>query len=300
MEYRIGERQLAAGSRYLTLELRASNDLLDDPDALRHRLAEDGYLLLRGVHDPAEVLAARQDILRRMAEEGLLDPTCPLMDGVANPASRETPTTSVRARERLKTPALATVVYGDRIMRVFARILDAPVASYQFQWLRAAGPGAGTGIHCDAPYMGRGTPDVYTCWTPLGDVTPEMGPLALCLGSHRWRRVRETYGRCDVDRDLIEGIFSRDPAELVDRLGGRWATAPFRAGDVVIFGLFMLHASLVNTTDRYRLSCDTRYQRASEPMDDRWAGAAPTGHSAFWEPGAPLEPVEVSRRRWGI
>jgi hypothetical protein len=43
MEYRIGERQLAAESRYLTLELRASNDLLDHPDALRHRLAEDGY-----------------------------------------------------------------------------------------------------------------------------------------------------------------------------------------------------------------------------------------------------------------
>lgn len=301
MEYRIGERQFEAGSRYLTLELRASHDLLDDPAALRRRLAEDGYLLLRGVHDPAEVVAAREDILRRMAEEGLLDPARPVMDGVASPAARETPTTSVRSRERLKTPALRTVVYGDRIMRVFARLLDAPVASYQFQWLRAAGPGAGTGIHCDAPYMGRGTLDVYTCWTPLGDMTPEMGPLVLCLGSHRWGRVRETYGRCDVDRDLIEGIFSRDPAELVDRLGGRWATAPaFGPGDVVIFGLYMLHASLVNTTGRYRLSCDTRYQRASDPMDDRWAGVAPRGHSAFWQPGASLEPVEVSRRRWGI
>lgn len=94
-----------------------------------------------------------------------------------------------------------------------------------------------------------------------------------------------------------EGIFSRDPAELVARLGGRWATSSFHAGDVVIFGLFMLHASLVNTTDRDSLSCDARYQRATEPMDDRWAGAAPSGHSAFWQPGAPLEPVELSRRR---
>lgn len=116
MEYRIGERQFAAESRYLTVELRASNDLLDDVGALRHRLAEDGYRLLRGVHDPAEVLAARRDILQRMAEEGLLDPASPLMAGVANPGSRETPTTSVRARERLKTPTLAAVVYGDRIM----------------------------------------------------------------------------------------------------------------------------------------------------------------------------------------
>jgi hypothetical protein len=42
MKYRIGERQLVVGSRYLTLELRAGNDLLDDPDALRHAWRRTG------------------------------------------------------------------------------------------------------------------------------------------------------------------------------------------------------------------------------------------------------------------
>ena len=66
---------------------------------------------------------------------------------------------------------------------------------------------------------------VCTCWTPLGDIPPEMGPLAICLRSHTWPRLRETYGRSDVDRDLIPGHFSENPAELVEKFGGRWATA---------------------------------------------------------------------------
>ena len=45
MRYQIGDRQFEAESRYLTLALRASNDLLDNSDALRRRLAEDGYLI---------------------------------------------------------------------------------------------------------------------------------------------------------------------------------------------------------------------------------------------------------------
>jgi hypothetical protein len=45
---------------------------------------------------------------------------------------------------------------------------------------------------------------------------------------------------------------------------------------------------------------DVRYQLSVEPMDERWAGPAPPGHAGFWAPGARLEPVEVSRERWGL
>jgi hypothetical protein len=41
----------------------------------------------------------------------------------------------------------------------------------------------------------------------------------------------------------------------------------------------MIHASLDNrTTDRVRISTDTRYQLASEPIDERWIGENPIGH----------------------
>lgn len=300
LKYRLGPCEFEAESRYLTLRLRESDDILDDPAALRARLSEDGYLFVRGLHDRDEVLQVRREILERLAARGALDPAAPLMDGVAHPGGGQTPTSSVRGNEELKTGALRRVVYGPRVMGFFGRLLGGEAMSYNFQWLRVAGPGAASGIHADVVYMGRGTHDLYTCWTPLGDVTPEMGPLVLCLGSHTWQGMRETYGRCDVDRDLIEGIFSRDPAELVDRFGGRWATADFRAGDAVIQSIYMLHASLTNVSNRYRISCDNRYQRKGEPVDDRWGGETPRGHDAFWNPEARIEPVEQSRERWGL
>jgi hypothetical protein len=48
----------------------------------------------------------------------------------------------------------------------------------------------------------------------------------------------------------------------------------------VTFPMYTVHGSLDNTSDRLRLSCDIRYQRASEPADPRWIGANPTAHGA--------------------
>ena len=31
------------------------------------------------------------------------------------------------------------------------------------------------GVHVDNVYMGRGTPDLYTIWTPFGDIGPDLG-----------------------------------------------------------------------------------------------------------------------------
>lgn len=298
MQYPIGQQWFDAESKYLTLELRDSTDLVGDPESLRERMREDGFLFLRGLHDREAVLKARRDILDRMAERGRLDPNAPRMEGVINPLLQESATSSVRGNASLHTESLKAVVYGERVLRFFEAFRGGPVVSYQFQWLRTAGFGAGSPIHCDAPYMGRGTPHLFTCWTPLGDIPPEMGPLVLCLGSHKWEKVIATYGRSDVDRDLTTGALTDNAAELVDLFGGRWATTSFRAGDVVIVSIYNIHASLSNQTNRYRISCDTRYQRAQEPMDDRWAGAEPIGHTRFWEPGVQLEPLAVSRRRW--
>jgi hypothetical protein len=48
--------------------------------------------------------------------------------------------------------------------------------------------------------------------------------------------------------------------------------------DVLVFGMYTMHASLDNQTDRWRLSTDSRYQLASEPADERWIGEHPPGH----------------------
>jgi hypothetical protein len=39
--------------------------------------------------------------------------------------------------------------------------------------------------------------------------------------------------------------------------------------------MFTHHCSLDNQSNRIRLSTDSRYQLASEPMDERWSGDHP-------------------------
>ena len=103
----------------------------------------------------------------------------------------------------------------------------------------------------------------------------------------------------DVDRDNIEkGWFSEDPIEIVDTFGGQWATTSFAEGDVIIFGMFTMHASLDNSTNRYRISADTRYQLLSEPVDERWVGSKPKGHYA-WKKTTP-SPMKEARAKWGV
>ncbi|MBA3442113.1 MAG: phytanoyl-CoA dioxygenase family protein [Pyrinomonadaceae bacterium] len=301
MKLRIGKRDMEVSGKYLQNDLRSSNDLIDDPEALRQRMADDGYLLIRGLHERESVLAARQELLEKMAERGLLHPDTPLMDGQINPQADVTATTSVAATQYLADlPGFRRVVESPRVMGFFERYLGGPVVTYQHKWLRAAPTGASSPIHGDAVYMGRGTKQLHTCWTPLGDVPLQMGPIVLFLGSHQLEQVRRNYGGMDVDRDLFEGVFSDDPVDVVDKFGGVWATTDFQAGDALIFGIYVLHASLTNQTNRYRISVDTRYQLASEPVDERWAGSSPLGHYAFKQPGVVLEPLAISRARWGL
>ncbi|MCB1124691.1 MAG: phytanoyl-CoA dioxygenase, partial [Verrucomicrobiae bacterium] len=76
------------------------------------------------------------------------------------------------------------------------------------------------------------------------------------------------------------GTLSHNPPMVRNKFGGRWLTTEFQAGDFLTFGMFVVHASLDNRTqNRLRISSDSRYQRASEPIDDRWIGVNPPGHS---------------------
>ena len=102
----------------------------------------------------------------------------------------------------------------------------------------------------------------------------------------------------DVDRDHVTGWFSSDPVEMVDKFGGQWLTSEFEMGDAIIFGMFTMHGSLTNTSRRYRITCDTRYQRADDPVDERWVGDNPPAHYA-WQQGETV-PMEEARKQWNV
>ena len=74
------------------------------------------------------------------------------------------------------------------------------------------------------------------------------------------------------------GHYSSDAIGARQELGGRWLTAEFEMGDVLILSMYTMHASSDNRTNQIRLSSDSRYQLASEPVDTRWIGEDPPKH----------------------
>lgn len=298
MQLTMAKQQLDMGGKYLGT-LREANALLHDPAALHARMEEDGYLLIRGLHDPEKVRAVRRLILEDLDANDQIDRDYPVMDGVVKAGARGAFFGGSKALTR--NQVFLNMVESPEVMGFFAHFLQGDVLTFDYKWLRVIGPGDYSGAHYDICYMGRGTLDLYTCWTPIGNVTYDMGPLAILAGSHRdpsFDKVKATYGKMDVDRDHVTGAFSNNPVELVDQFGGQWLTSEFEMGDVIIFGMFTMHASLTNTSNRYRLSCDTRYQRADEPVDERWVGENPMAHYA-WTKGETVT-MEEARKKWNV
>ncbi|HEY3233459.1 MAG TPA: phytanoyl-CoA dioxygenase family protein [Polyangiaceae bacterium] len=294
----MGARTVEFGGHYLG-EMADSTPFLEDRRLLHQRLQRDGYVLLRGVIPREPVFRARDKVLRALAEHGLLASGLPIELGRA-----ATKAEGVMWRDKpaiAQSAELLGAVEAPELFGFFERFFEGEVATTRHKWLRAQGPGAYTGAHMDVVYMGRGTHNLVTTWIPITESTREMGPLAILEGSHRIEslsKVRATYGKMDVDRDHVTGWFTNDPIELVDRSGARWLTTEFRPGDMLIFTIFTWHMSLTNSTDRYRISCDVRWQRSDEPMDPRWFGDKPLGHYA-WEKG-PTKPMSEARQEWGV
>lgn len=284
-------------------ELQESNDILNDGAALRARMGEEGYLFFRDVLDRKTVIEARRECVQRLVEAGRIEPGTDPMDAIPR---RGGEASYFWADLADNNQPLLEVLYAGPMMALFTRLLNGPVRHYDFTWMRAVSPGNGTAPHCDVVYMGRGTKNLLTAWTPLGDIPLSVGGLIVLEGSHRRTDVMGDYLQQDVDsycsngpaaeavrsgkmhwehpetHEPWDGAFSHDPPALRETLGGRWLTTDFRMGDVLLFSMATLHASLDNQGDTIRLSSDTRYQRADEPLDNRWIngpnGEAPIAH----------------------
>jgi ectoine hydroxylase-related dioxygenase (phytanoyl-CoA dioxygenase family) len=272
-------------------ELRDSSGLRDDVAGLRRRMDEDGYLLLRGYLDVESVLAARGELCEKLASVGLIDRRRPATEAVFSGSTAGVPTVDRKAfAHSLRTgAAVRALCHGPAVLGFYERFLGGAPLAYKYIWVRNVRVGAATGVHFDWVYMGRGTRNLYTSWIPIGDVPLSDGPLVVLEGSHRIAELQGTYGALDVDRDKVweqkehkyaGGWLTKDVRDVQARFGGRWLTTEFRAGDMLLFGMFTLHCSIDNRSpeNRIRLSTDSRYQLASEPADERWVGEEPFGH----------------------
>lgn len=250
---KLGSRIYDVGSCQVG-ELRDSSEVRRDVAELRRRFNDDGYIFIRGLL-PAEAVAnAREAVLS--------------MDKAGSDQGR------VESSELLRNPDLLGVTEHPELFRLFEDFFGEPCATFDYKWLRAVKPGESSGFHMDSVYMNRGSQRLLTCWIPLGDVSFELGGLAVLRGSHQipgYDRVRCTYGELDLDAGDVGGTgwFTEDPEEAL-HWGGRFETAHFKVGDAVFFGMKTLHGSSVNRAGILRLSCDVRFQPKSETIDPRW------------------------------
>lgn len=263
-------------------QLEDSTALLDDPERLRAKAAEDGYLFFRGLLPPEPVLAVRRDILGVLDGFGWLDREAPLEDGVLDDeAVNRIPAEELRVDIGISTEGYVRVQqvqsmhrlpHHPALLRLYSQLFGEEVFVHPRHIIRVMTSHRSlrpTPPHQDFPLI-QGSQNTWTCWSPLGDCPAELGSLSVMPGSHRLGYVPIEFA------DGAGGI----GAQLC-RDDGDWAGADFGVGDVLTFPAYTIHKALpAQLRDRVRLSMDVRFQPASEPIEAR----SLTNHSdAPWE-----------------
>ncbi len=267
--------------------------LLHDFDLVRRHMQEKGYVYLPGYLGRDRVREARRQFIEQFVEADVLDPKFDPMDGVLRKDTDPPGFDGGRLEQMFTNPRpVRDVLYAGPMMDFFRSFFSAPVLHYDFTWSRQVGPGPATPIHSDVVYMGRGTHELFTGWTPMGDNGYDLGGLMVLEGSNNHAGLAKAYWQDDVDAFCENKPDQRDgwakgnggalngtAAQLRRSLGyDRWLTADYRMGDVVLFSIYTVHGGTDNTSNKVRLSTDTRYQRAGAAVDERWVGEDPPAH----------------------
>ena len=268
---------------------RDSTADLNNGGELPRRLDDEGYVFLRGVVDRDEVLAAREEVFGRLMEAGEIQP--PAIEGIASGRSRrreQFDDLGAFWRSVSEGPALRQVSHGPRVRESANAVFGEPARPHDYMWLRPGPVGCSTGLHCDHPFFTHNANRVCTVWMALGDIPVSDGPLMIVEGSNKFTDLIESM-RSDDDQVessaevAQQAAYQRQSTDdilaFVRARKTRLLTEDFQAGDLIAFSMFTLHGSLDNHSPigRTRLSCDVRWQRASDPMDERYFGPNPTG-----------------------
>jgi ectoine hydroxylase-related dioxygenase (phytanoyl-CoA dioxygenase family) len=244
--------------------MRDSNELLGDPEALRKRMDEDGYVLIRRLIDPERIAAVRNDFQRILAEKGWIhggdriDERAP-----ARAPLRESDDEYFTAYDEIqKLESFHTLAHDEQLIGLMRHLLGTTAWPHPLKVARLVFPGApevSTPPHQDF-LNNQGTPELTATWIPLHDCPMEQGSLAVLRGSHK-------HGVLPLEWHLGPGNRqAKMPPEIQEEL--RWVTTDVDAGDVLIFGALTVHAALNNATFGMRLSVDFRFQEESREVSE--------------------------------
>lgn len=245
-----------------------STGLLEQPDALRRRAAEDGYLFFKNFLPRDDVMELRAAILAVIGRHGWLQAGQDRFGGKLDAeATARIPDEDIGTwgtgeacyREVQKLEAFHRFPHHPKLVALYRTLLQDEVLVHARTIARMIVPHRAnfpTPPHQDYPYV-QGSAKTWTCWMPLGDCPRDLGGLSVLRGSHRAGHlpVESTKGAVRFGVRLC-------PWE------SEWMEGDYEAGDILTFNSLVVHKAL-RATDReqLRLSLDVRYQALSEPVE---------------------------------
>ena len=245
-----------------TGQLIDSRNLFGDWQALRHRIATDGYVFMQGLLDPTMVRSVGTAGLTHLQAAGW---TGPAGDPVHAPPQR--PVRAVKMRDALTDagyrriladPGFNQIPFVSPLADLMGQLLGPAGFCYPFKLPRVVYPVSvaphqpGNVVHKDYGSV----QDMFTCWVPLGEVPRTLGGLALRPGSHHSTQIRY---------------------RPLNRLEPGWVTTDYQPGDVLVFHCLTTHAALPNRENRMLFSAEYRWQLADQPAPRRLV-IGPNGH----------------------
>jgi len=227
-------------------ELQSCNHLLGDHAALMRFYQDHGYILLRQVLDPGSVARARDEMLAVAARHGLVtsgDETA-TWTGAPTTLPEESPEFAGISRRLIEHPAN---------LKVMEKVLGEPACAVPIVQYRLYPPdGPVTRVHQDGFYS-PGIQDYKPVWVVLTPCPRDMGGLMLAVGQNR--------------RGYFHNLAKPSPFPVPEGVipDEAWATTDYQPGDVLMVHPYTPHASRPNTSDRLRVTFDTRVQSAKHP-----------------------------------
>ena len=225
-------------------------------------MAEDGYVFLKELFNPDDILHLRREMLTTIQDGGWLVAGTDPLDGMADVSRKCTEGdlgyTDVY-HEVYKLQAFHEAGHWPNILETMHKIIDAPVLPHPQKIARIWFPkytDHTTPVHQDFVHF-QGSFDTYTCWAPVGDCPINLGGLAVIPRSHRQGRV------VDHHFSLGAGGLSID----VPQEEAAWHTTNYEAGDALLFHSLTMHKAMPNVTEnQLRVSLDNRYQAMHDPI----------------------------------
>ena len=245
-------------------KLKTSNDALNEPEELRRRLAEEGYLYLRRIQDPEKLLVLRREVMEALMRVGWLAEGTDPMDGIARLDAQCTegdPEYIDGYHQVYRLQSFHESAHQPEVLEVMAKAIGSEALPHPKKIARLWFPQYlehTTPMHQDFVHF-QGSLETLTFWSPIGDCPIELGGLALVPGSHKIDRVMDHHF------SLGAGGLAIEESEL----DGEWHSTDYELGDVLIFPSLTVHRALPNyTKDRLRISLDNRYQSLDVPISE--------------------------------